>query len=259
MKEGKDIATLEKETGMKVLFYTCEQVFSTEDSNENFNIVYDMKNEYHESETKLIYPTNKRTILGSVSGSVSSDPAEENQRDFVYPFANGAIVLRVIEMRSRITESLATGLANLSIPKWAISSFKVAEYYIPSSTKVHKFLGFITANSKKALKPLFPSVDSEGIALKRIGGGSKADQKKVSWGDDKQTELNPIYEVEELGPLNDSAEYDEVDEEHAHLVYNQSPAPKSTFSSMDVEPETRSTIDEHKPDMKFRESHYFLK
>lgn len=70
MKEGKDIATLEKETGMKVLFNTCEQVFATDESNEHFNIVYDMKDEYHETESKLIYPLGKRTILGSVSGRI---------------------------------------------------------------------------------------------------------------------------------------------------------------------------------------------
>lgn len=71
MKEGKDIESLEKQTGMKVLFNTCEQVFATEESNEHFNIVYDMKDEYHETESKLIYPMGRRTILGSVSGKIS--------------------------------------------------------------------------------------------------------------------------------------------------------------------------------------------
>lgn len=163
-------------------------------------------------------------------------------------------------MRSRITDSIATGHANLSLPKWAISSHKMQDYYIPSTSKLHKFLGFITADTKKVSRPLFPTLDSKNRSIKHVETGSRGsnDLKHVRFADSAKLELNPIFEVDDLGPLNDSEEYDEVDEKHVARLNNPaSPGPKASNIMYNDEPAT--PLDPNKPDVKFRESHYFLK
>lgn len=163
-------------------------------------------------------------------------------------------------MRSRITESVATGHANLSLPKWAISSHKIQDYYIPSTSKVHKFLGFITSESKKVSRPLFPSLDSKNRSIKHVDTGSRnfRDARQGRSSDSNKPDLNPIYEVDDLGPLNDSEEYDEVDEKHNQRNSKPaSPGPKTSDVYSNDEP--AAVVDPNKPDVKFRESHYFLK
>lgn len=69
--------------------------------------------------------------------------AEENQNDFkIAEDKSGQLTLRVVELRTRLADSFATGLTNLAIPQAAYTGTRIYEQDVPKNTRLHKFFDF---------------------------------------------------------------------------------------------------------------------
>lgn len=69
--------------------------------------------------------------------------AEENQNDFKIAEDNaGQLVLRVIELRTRLADSISTGQTNLAIPQAAYTGSRIYEQDVPKGTLLYKFFDF---------------------------------------------------------------------------------------------------------------------
>lgn len=85
----------------------------------------------------------------SVSGAVNPNKDEENEVDYtIYDNGERQFILRVVEMKHNVAESVANGSMNISIPKAALYNQMIFTREIPNESKFGQFYDTAYEHSK---------------------------------------------------------------------------------------------------------------
>lgn len=163
---------------------------------------------------------------------ISYNVAEENQNDFkIAEDNNGQLVLRVIELRTRLADSISTGQTNLAIPQAAYTGSRIYEQDVPKNTLLHKFFDFENQYSSSK-RPVYPGEKTEVT--------SSSLKSKIDYAEGIQ-----VISEDQVGERRDSEDDVSFGDKESWRQGVNSKFDSALLSQMNA--------------MSFRETHYILK